>query len=147
MKLKALIILFILISSVLPGWSELYPKMGTLTVNLQGVESNEGTIRLELFDSKDRWMNSDRAVVTRTVQARAGKMVVELQAPLGRRYALSVHHDVNNNQKMDTGFPIPKPTEPVGASNFTGNSIPRFYECSFRFNKEPLAISVELRRP
>ena len=141
------IFLLLLSMSLTPTGAELYPTLGTITVKLEGVETSDGFIRTTLFDRKDRWMNEERAAVTKVVKAQAGSMVIEMEAPVGRRYALSVHHDLNGNGKMDTGFPIPKPTEPVCASFFTGNSIPRFYECSFRFSKEPMELLVKLRRP
>lgn len=147
MQRKSAFIFFLLVLTTVPALGELYPKLVTLTVQVKGLKSSEGSLVLELFDSKDRWMRAGKAVVSKRVKAEAGTMVVALEAPAGRRYALSVHHDINDNGKVDTGFPIPKPTEPVGASNFTGNSIPRFYNCSFRLNQEPMEIAVELRRP
>jgi uncharacterized protein (DUF2141 family) len=141
-------ILFLLLAlSLVPAGAELYPTLGTITVKIEGIETSEGFIRATLFDKKERWMNEERAAVTKVVKAQAGEMVIEMEAPLGKRYALAVHHDQNGNGKMDTGFPIPKPTEPVGASYFTGNAIPRFYECSFRFSKEPMELLVKLRKP
>ena len=110
------------------GSAELYPKTGIIKVRVTGIESDKGQIRAELFDRKDRWMKSERAAVTKTIKAKAGTVEFEMVAPLDRRYALSIHHDENANGKVDTGFPIPKPVEPVGASNFSGNSIPRFYD-------------------
>lgn len=149
MKIAKLALKAVLLLGLLTGFgaAELYPKMGTITVKLNGVESNKGTLLLYLYDKKDRWMKPERAAVVEKVQPKAGEMVIQLSAPLGRRYALSVIHDENDNGKVDTGFPIPKPVEPVGASYFTGNSIPRFYNCSFRFNQEPLELEVQMRRP
>jgi uncharacterized protein (DUF2141 family) len=126
--------------------AELYPKTGVIRIRVTGLESDKGSIRADLYDKKDRWMKPERAVVSKVVKAKAGTIEFEMVAPIGRRYALSIHHDENGNGKVDTGF-IPKPIEPVGASNFSGDSIPRFYDCSFRFDTDPLELSVGVFRP
>ena len=83
--------------------------MGTIRIKLSGVESNQGKIICHLYDKKSRWMKPRLAAASKSLSAEKGVMEFELEAPLDKRYALSIHHDENDNQKMDTGFPIPKP--------------------------------------
>ena len=101
-----------------------------------------------LFNKKDNWLNVERAFATINVRASKPTMKVTFEnIPLRARYAVSVQHDLNGNGKMDTGRFIPMPVEPVGASYHSGNSMPRYYSSSFRFNKEPLTVPVTLRIP
>lgn len=141
-KMIACLVLMCALSSQ----AELYPKMGKLTIKLDGITSEEGKIKLAIYDHKDRWMKVDRAVLLKDLTPQKGSMMITVSVPIGKRYAVSVFQDINNNGELDKGFPIPKPTEPVGASNYEGGSVPRFYDCSFRFNKEPLEIPVTLRK-
>lgn len=127
--------------------AELYPKIGTIQISLSGVESNQGQIVCLVYDKRDRWMKESKAVFRTSVPAKKGNMSFGVEAALNKRYAITVYHDENQNGKLDTGAFIPKPTEPVGASHFSGSSIPRFYDCSFRFNEEPLTVEVTLQRP
>lgn len=123
------------------------PK-GTLDVEVSGVTTDSGLVRVMLFNQKDNWLNEERAFATVNVRAKKGTMKVQFKnVPLKARYAISVQHDLNGNGVMDTGRFIPMPTEPVGASYHEGTSMPRYYGSSFRFNQEPLTVPVTLRIP
>lgn len=125
--------------------AELYPKTGVLQLKIEGVTTKEGKIVVSIYDSKERWMKTDKALLTQSFDPQVGSVLLTVRIPLGRRYAVSCYQDLNSNGKLDTGFPIPKPIEPVGTSIYKGGSIPRFYDCSFRFNAEPLVITIPLR--
>lgn len=127
--------------------ADLYPKTGTIVVKILGLESAKGTVRGYLFNSKDSWLKYERAVCSTSAEAKTGETVLRFEkVPLNDRYALSVYQDENENGLMDAGSLIPIPKEPVGASNYDGSSMPRYYECSFYFKTSPTDLTVKLRK-
>jgi uncharacterized protein (DUF2141 family) len=127
--------------------AELYPKTGTIAVKVVGLETAKGTVRGHLFNSKDSWLKYDRAICAASAKAKQGETVLRFErVPLNDRYALSIYQDENENGKMDAGSFIPIPKEPVGASNHDGNSMPRYFECSFYFKTSPSDLTVKLRK-
>lgn len=137
----------LLVALLTTAKAELYPKTGVLVVTVQGVESSQGTVRGYLFRNKDSWLQYDHAAVSATAPAREGQTVLRFEkVPLNARYAVSVYQDENNNGTMDTRSLLPIPKEPVGASNHQGNSMPRYFECSFYFKTSPTDLTVKLRK-
>ena len=136
-----------LVAVLSPAWAELYPKTGVVVVKITGVTGSGGTVRGYLFNNKDSWLKYDRAVCAASAEANPGQVILRFEkVPIGDRYSLSVYQDENGNGKMDTGSFIPIPTEPVGASNYEGKSMPRYYDCSFFFKTSPQNLTVQLRK-
>lgn len=126
--------------------AELYPKTHTLVVTVKNVGSNKGRVVGYLFDSKDTWLDYKRAALVTSSEAKPGIVTLTFEkVPVSARYSLSVYHDENDNGVMDVGSLIPMPAEPVGASNHSGSSMPRFYDCSFRLKANPTQLTVTLR--
>ena len=143
-SLKLLLPIALLLS---PALADLYPKTGIVEVQVSGVTSNQGTVRGYVFANRDSWLKNERAVAVATTAAKAGEVELRFdKVPLGERYAISVYQDENDNGKLDTRSVLPIPTEPVGASNYQGGSMPRYFECSFYFKTSPTKLSLELRK-
>ena len=60
-------------------------------------------------------------------------------------YAISVHHDDNDNGKMDTNF-IGIPKEPTGLSNGAVPKFgpPKYKDAAFRVGNEDLEMPIKL---
>lgn len=85
-----------------------------VTINVNGVDNEEGQIGIVVFDEQHYMDYSHPAWATLTVPVK-GKTTVTCDLPSGQ-YAVMVMHDENNNVKVDTdanGIP----TEPTGMSN------------------------------
>ena len=78
----------------------------TLTVVISDVRSDIGVLNIGIYDNKNDWLGSS------TVQKRSltvlehkvgGVVTTSFEVEPGE-YAISVHHDDNDNGKMDTNF-------------------------------------------
>lgn len=85
------------------------------TITVTGIRSANGQMRLALFNNPVDFPNG-KSVVSRNVPARLGEVTVIIEGLTPGPYALALHHDENNNNKMDTGF-LGIPQEGYGFSN------------------------------
>jgi uncharacterized protein (DUF2141 family) len=85
-----------------------------LIVNIHGFKSADGKVSVGLFSSSDTWLTD--AFMSQTGEiSHLSSTVTFKNVPKGD-YGVSLYHDENNNDKMDTGmFRIP--TEDYGCSN------------------------------
>lgn len=95
----------------------------TLVVSLKGFEHDRGTARLALFRSAKGFPGDPAAAMAKAAagirQQRAEAQFADLEPGV---YAVSVFHDENDNERLDTGaFGIP--AEPYGASNDARNTF------------------------
>jgi uncharacterized protein (DUF2141 family) len=90
----------------------------TLVISVSNIKTDVGSMNFAVFDNKDAWLGDD-VVVKRSLvvvdEMNDGVIVTEFELEPGD-YAVSVHHDDNDNGKMDTNF-IGIPKEPIGLSN------------------------------
>ncbi|WP_420400138.1 DUF2141 domain-containing protein [Flagellimonas sp.] len=71
----------------------------TLKVQIQDIESDEGMLRVGLYDSAQNWLEKTFKSKSSTIVNGKCEVVFE-DVPYGE-YAISVYHDENNNGKMD----------------------------------------------
>ena len=118
----------------------------TITVTIEGIKSNDGTIGCALFDRPEGYPSGDVAQAQQQVAPNENSVTCTFSGLAPGRYAVSVSHDVNGNGKMDTrAFGIPK--EPWGVSNNVRPRMraPRFEEAAFELGEEDLEINIRLR--
>ena len=117
---------------------------GDITVTITGVRNNAGSMRVALFDSEIEFPNG-RSILDRKVPAREGEMTIVLESMPAGIYALALHHDENNNSKMDTSL-LGLPQEGYGFSNdapvFLG--APPFSAAAFNVPEEGRHIRVKV---
>ncbi len=102
-----------------------------VTITLQGVKKNAGSIVLCLWAKEDGFPDceSGKAVKRIVVPANAKTARFENVAP--GSYAVSAFHDANGNVKLDSNF-LGLPLEAVGMSNNPKlNGPPRFKPARF----------------
>ena len=119
----------------------------TLTVIISDVRSDIGVLNIGIYDNKNDWLGSS------TVQKRSltvlehnvgGVVTTSFEVEPGE-YAISVHHDDNDNGKMDTNF-IGIPKEPTGLSNGAVPKFgpPKYRDAAFRVGNEDLEMAIKL---
>ena len=119
----------------------------TLTVVISDVRSDIGVLNIGIYDNKNDWLGSS------TVQKRSltvlehnvgGVVTTSFEVEPGE-YAISVHHDDNDNGKMDTNF-IGIPKEPTGLSNGAVPKFgpPKYKDAAFRVGNEGFEMPIKL---
>lgn len=131
--------------SSLPAMADT-PTTSELVVVMQGLKVQEGTLKLTLFDEADAYpkrpedalRSLDVPVRGATAQARF------VGLPYGT-YAVSVHHDENDNGKLDTTI-IGVPNEGLGASNDAKGFMgpPKFDAAAFDVDSPQVSITVQM---
>jgi len=114
----------------------------TLTINISGLESNKGKVLIALFNKKEQFLKKRFKGGMTTITAKEATYVFE-GIPKGE-YAVSIFHDENDNDKMDTNFfGIPK--EDYGCSNNARGFMgpPKYEDAKFHFTAHK-TIQIEL---
>ena len=89
----------------------------TLTVQVEGVNSQGGNIGVLIFNSTKGWPEDIHAALKDVVvPAHAGVVTVRIENLTPGTYAIAVGHDVNLNHKVDKNF-LGVPKEQWGMSN------------------------------
>ncbi len=135
--MKTLLITFLLQSAVITIWGQ------SLTVIVGNVKSSKGYVRVAVYGSKDAFMKQHVAIGE--VRAVEGQVTVTINSLKDGEYALSIMHDSNNNEKLDTNI-IGLPKEGFAFSNDAMGTVgpPSFKEASFRV-QGATAHAVKLR--
>jgi uncharacterized protein (DUF2141 family) len=119
----------------------------TLVVTISNIKTDVGQMNVAVYDNEDDWLGDD--VVAGQTLVVAEKMsdgvivaVVELEPG---NYAVSVHHDDNDNGKMDTNF-IGIPKEPIGLSNGAVAKFgpPKYKDAVFAIGEDGTEMPIKL---
>lgn len=119
----------------------------TLTVVISDIRSDIGVLNIGIYDNKNDWLGSS-TVQKRSLQVLensvGGVVTTSFEVEPGE-YAISVHHDDNDNGKMDTNF-IGIPKEPTGLSNGAVPKFgpPKYKDAAFRVDGEDLEMPIKL---
>ena len=109
------------------------PNHGRIVVKIDGFKSDDGQVRVYLFDDPEAFPSKkDKAirVVKEPIHDRQAEVSFD-EIPYGT-YAVSVHHDVNGNDKIDHNW-MHIPKESYGASNGARGKMgpPKFKKAKF----------------
>jgi uncharacterized protein (DUF2141 family) len=120
---------------------------GVLMVAVDGFKNDSGQVRVYLFDDPKAFPSKkDKAVKIAKVPIHDQHAeIIFDDIPYGT-YAVSVHHDVNRNDKLDHNW-LYIPNEPYGASNGARSkfSAPKFNKAKFVLNADTVRIAVTVK--
>lgn len=120
---------------------------GRINVEVTGLRSNSGEVRVHLYNSKEGFPSKPQkamaTLVSITGNSEAGVLFRDI--PYGD-YAISVLHDENGNKKMDMNW-LMMPKEGIGASNNPRFTLgpPSFNDARFRLDSEELTIKIKVK--
>lgn len=113
-----------------------------LTIEIEGIKKNEGKIFIAIYDSEASFLNKSTGIIADINDKKSTGIFKGLKKGT---YAVSLFHDENNNQKMDTKiFGIPK--EPYGFSNDATGFMgpPKFKDAKFNLDSnKTITINIE----
>lgn len=121
-------------------------KKAKLTVNIVNTEENTGKLYVYLFNVADDYpMETEKARMTKVVRVKNNSGTAVFDGVVYGTYAIAVHHDINDNDKVDTNF-LGIPNEDFGASNNAKGFMgpPSFEDASFSVNKEEMELQIDM---
>jgi uncharacterized protein (DUF2141 family) len=123
------------------------PSTGDLIVSISNLENTKGQVGILVFNKADGFP-SESAKAFRDVLIPIDGASVQYtfrDLPFGE-YAVSVMHDENKNERLDTNlFGIPREGNGV-SNNVVGRMGPPSYEkAAFRFQKNNQFVGIKLR--
>ncbi|MBL7816917.1 MAG: DUF2141 domain-containing protein [Saprospiraceae bacterium] len=120
---------------------------GILTVNVTGIDTEGGSIRVAIFNSQDKFLDKNGFVYRQVAPVGNNKSVkVSFNIPHAT-YAVTCYHDINDNHILDQNY-MGIPQEPYAMSNNVNIKWrrPTFDETKFVFSKPTQTINFELKR-
>ncbi len=128
-----------------PGGSEPSAASATLEVNVHGVRSGKGTLRLIVCPPGAGFPDCGaKALRAATVKITNGKALARFEGLPPGTYAVGVFHDRNGNGKLDTILGIPREGFGFSRNPPLRPRAPRFEE-SMMPVREDVRIDIELR--
>jgi len=119
---------------------------GDLIVELTDIASDEGSVIFAMWSGPEGWLGED-PLREGSVNIVAGQSSIRFDGLPYGEYAISVYHDRNGNQKLDTGlFRIPK--EPIGTSNDAKIRFgpPKYEDARFLVDQPSLTIKIPVKK-
>lgn len=144
MKISYLTIVIIFISFQIG----LAVERGNLTVNIEGVETNDGQMIVDLHNIADAFpMDRDKAYRQLKTKIINGKASVTFENIDYDKYAIAAHHDEDGDGEVDTNF-IGMPSEDLKASKNASGSFgpPDFEDAMIYMNKKNKSITIYFDR-
>ncbi len=121
---------------------------GKITIVVNGFKDNSGKARLLIFSDKEKkyYPSEQKKAYGRFVVPIKNKKVTFTfeNLPYGE-YAISVHHDEDNNGKVNTNW-IGIPNEGLGSSKDAKGNFgpPSFDKAMVKLNKEELKLEINM---
>jgi len=114
----------------------------TLTVNVEGLESNEGFVNVGLYNSEGTWLKSIFA--KQKSRIKNNKATVQLTNIPEGTYAISSYHDQNEDDKLDIGW-FGIPSEPYACSKGAVGRFgpPAWSDAVFTVDSDGQVVSVK----
>jgi uncharacterized protein (DUF2141 family) len=114
---------------------------GTVIVNVDGLDSSEGTVRVELTTEANYEAEGNVRNATLPIQQKRARWVVT-DVPHGT-YAVRLYHDENDNGELDTNL-VGVPQEAFGFSNDARGSMgpPDFQNAAFTLDTDSLPMTI-----
>ena len=141
-KLKLLFFVLIMLT-LYDGYSQSKKTSLTLTIEVASFENTKGVLRVCITDKKDDFLKS--CTFSKTVVVKDEVVSLKIENMEKGNYAVSVYHDENNNDILETTGLFGVPIEPFGFSNNPSMIFgPSFKKSVFRMTSDK-NISIKLK--
>lgn len=122
-------------------------RTGDIIVVIDDIVNNHGIIRSQLFHNPNNFpTKSEKALrnITGIINHKSSKIIYK-NIPFGE-YAITVHHDEDNNGFMNRNF-LGFPVEGYGLSNNPSIlfKLPSYDECKFKLNSKSKPIHIKMK--
>ena len=115
-----------------------------LTVNVTGLENNDGVLRFGLYNNQDQFPIVGETFKMIRVKTEGDSRKYTFKGLPKGSYAVAIYQDENNNDKCDKNF-IGVPTEPYAFSNDIRPklSAPSFEDCMLNLDRNK-TVSIKI---
>jgi len=141
--MQRLVTLFLIIGFCL--FSQGVSAQNSLIIKTLGVASNQGMVRVALYDKAATFLAFEGVYASAFSQAEKGLTLLRFNNLPDGDYAVALFHDKNDNQAMDKNW-LGIPTEPLGFSK-AGLRLfgpPKFEDCVFSLRSDQeISITLE----
>ena len=113
------------------------------TVIITNAEHNKGYIDVKIYDSKDTFLEEDKAIEFVRKKSKKGEVVIPLSKVHEGQIAIVVYHDEDGDGELKTGF-FWRPKEGFAFSNnYQPKGPPKFSKSSINLvHGEPVYIEL-----
>lgn len=124
----------ITVLSVLLSWNVMAADSHTLTINIDNIQDQGGTLYLSVYNTEESYDSNSQAVTATSKDLSGSALSVTIPSLPAGKYAIKFFIDSNANKRIDFG-PQGIPTEQYGFSNNGGTfGPPSFAEASIDLN-------------
>jgi uncharacterized protein (DUF2141 family) len=115
-----------------------------LVMVVQAVRSEQGQVKLMLFEREEGFRKEDKARQVLALPAAKGEISATFKDLPPGRYAVVAYHDENANGKLDLRFGM-FPKEGYGLSNnFKPSGPPKFKDAAFDLSNSGMRTAIAL---
>jgi len=140
MRIIYLILIGLIFTST--GFSQ---DKGKLRVTVHNIKSGEGSIHVALFNNEDDFLDNEWTFKSEPVNG-SDRLTVEFTDLPEGTYGISVFHDENNNDELDTNFVgIPKEDFGFGNDSMGAFGPPSFKKASVTVGDGVTSTEVKLK--
>jgi len=117
-----------------------------LNVSIDNIKRDSGTVLIALYNSKNSFNNIKEVYREGRAGVKGKKAVFTFEDLPPGEYAISLFHDINNNEvmdKSDAGLPV----EPYGFSNNARGNFgpPSYKKAKFTYDGKSMDISIMIK--
>lgn len=109
----------------------------TLTIVAVGINSSEGNIGVGVYNTKNTFLKDGKTFDGAFEKNTDGNTTITITDLPEGTYAVSIFHDENSNEELDTNFiGIPKEDVAFSKGKMRTFGPPSFEECSFKLTSD-----------
>ncbi|HKF46842.1 MAG TPA: DUF2141 domain-containing protein [Terracidiphilus sp.] len=138
--------ILMLLSSVLPGTSSANGAQNVIHVDIDGLRADKGQVVCSLYSSAEGFPKKPQNAIAQSKSPVANHhSECTFSGIQSGTYAISVFHDENSNNRLDTNF-LGIPREGVGASNNAKGCFgpPNFHDASVTYTGGRLDLQISI---
>ena len=115
-----------------------------VTLEIHGIGTTDGKVRLSVFDSKKTWLKKPMIGEWYEIQVVDGVMTIVVPLAPGE-YAFHVFHDLDDDDKMKTNF-IGIPKEPTGLSRDAKGKFgpPKYKDAVVTIGEDAVTLPINM---